>query len=357
MSDPIIAVDRVSKQVSDATGVLTILHEISFTLAPRESAAIVGASGSGKSTLLSLIAGLDVPTSGSVRLAGQDLFSLSEDERAAVRARTLGFVFQSFQLLGNLTALENVMLPLELLGARDARRQATEMLQRVGLGERLGHYPRVLSGGEQQRVALARAFVVRPAVLLADEPTGSLDFATGAAVMALMLSLNRELGTTLVLGVFRSGGLLLGHIGDSRGYRLRAGVLQQVTKDHSLLQEQIDAGMLTPEQAQFAANKNLVTRALGVEDMAQLETHQHEIQSGDIYLMCSDGLSDMLRDHQIAEVMAQHQTLPEMGAALVAAANEAGGRDNIAVVLVRAQGVADPAPRSWWPFRRFAGLG
>ena len=199
MSEPIIAVERVSKQVTDSTGVLTILHEISFQLRAQESAAIVGASGSGKSTLLSLIAGLDVPTSGSVRLAGQDLFSLNEDARAAVRARTLGFVFQSFQLLGNLTALENVMLPLELLGRRDARAAATEMLKRVGLGERLGHYPRVLSGGEQQRVALARAFVVRPAVLLADEPTGSLDFATGERVMALMFELNREAGTTLVL--------------------------------------------------------------------------------------------------------------------------------------------------------------
>ena len=165
------------------------------------------------------------------------------------------------------------------------------------------------------------------------------------------------MGTTLVVAVFRSGRLLMGHIGDSRGYRFRAGALQQVTKDHSLLQEQIDAGMLTPEQAQFAANKNLVTRALGVEDMALLETHQHEIQSGDIYLMCSDGLSDMLRDPQIAHVMAQHDSLPEMGAALVAAANEAGGRDNIAVVLVRAQGVAEPAPRSWWPFKRLGGLG
>jgi putative ABC transport system ATP-binding protein len=205
MSLPIIAVDRVSKQVSDATGLLTILHEVSFTLQPRESAAIVGASGSGKSTLLSLIAGLDVPTSGSVQLAGHALFDLDEDERAAVRARTLGFVFQSFQLLGNLTALENVMLPLELLGTRDARAQATEMLQRVGLGERLRHYPRVLSGGEQQRVALARAFVVRPAVLLADEPTGSLDFATGERVMALMFDLNREAGTTLVLVTHDSG--------------------------------------------------------------------------------------------------------------------------------------------------------
>lgn len=199
MSLPIIAVDRVSKQVSDATGWLTILHEVSFSLQARESAAIVGASGSGKSTLLSLIAGLDVPSSGSVHLSGHDLFALDEDARAAVRARTLGFVFQSFQLLGNLTALENVMLPLELLGRRDARLQATSMLQRVGLGERLGHYPRVLSGGEQQRVALARAFVVRPAVLLADEPTGSLDHATGERVMALMFELNREAGTTLVL--------------------------------------------------------------------------------------------------------------------------------------------------------------
>jgi putative ABC transport system ATP-binding protein len=199
MSQPIISVDRVSKQVSDATGWLTILHEVSFTLQAQESAAIVGASGSGKSTLLSLIAGLDVPTSGAVRLAGHDLFALDEDARAAVRARTLGFVFQSFQLLGNLTALENVMLPLELLGARDARAQAVAMLQRVGLGERLNHYPRVLSGGEQQRVALARAFVVRPSVLLADEPTGSLDHATGERVMALMFELNREAGTTLVL--------------------------------------------------------------------------------------------------------------------------------------------------------------
>ena len=185
--------------MSDATGTLTILHEISFMLQPRESAAIVGASGSGKSTLLSIIAGLDVPTSGTVRLAGTDLFALGEDERAEVRARQLGFVFQSFQLLGNLTALENVMLPLELLGRADARGAATEMLRRVGLGERLRHYPKVLSGGEQQRVALARAFVVRPAVLLADEPTGSLDFATGATVMELMFELNREAGTTLVL--------------------------------------------------------------------------------------------------------------------------------------------------------------
>jgi putative ABC transport system ATP-binding protein len=196
---PIIEVQRVTKQVADSTGTLTILHEIDFSLAPRESVAIVGASGSGKSTLLSIIAGLDVPTSGTVRLAGADLFALDEDARAAVRARSVGFVFQSFQLLANLSALENVMLPLELMGRHDARTVATEMLRRVGLGERLGHYPKVLSGGEQQRVALARAFVVRPAVLLADEPTGSLDFATGETVMELMFEMNREAGTTLVL--------------------------------------------------------------------------------------------------------------------------------------------------------------
>ena len=161
--------------------------------------AIIGASGSGKSTLLSILAGLDTPTSGTVVLAGSDLFALDEDARAALRSRQVGFVFQSFQLLGNLTAVENVMLPLELMGRRDAREAATEMLKRVGLAERLRHYPKVLSGGEQQRVALARAFVVRPALLLADEPTGSLDFATGETVMALMFELNREAGTTLVL--------------------------------------------------------------------------------------------------------------------------------------------------------------
>ena len=197
--EPIIAVRAVTKQVADATGTLTILHEIDFELAPRESVAIVGASGSGKSTLLSIIAGLDVPSRGTVFLAGQDLFRLDEDERAALRARNVGFVFQSFQLLGNLTALENVMLPLELMGRSDARAAATEMLGRVGLGERLSHYPKVLSGGEQQRVALARAFVVHPQVLLADEPTGSLDYATGERVMELMFDMNRELGTTLVL--------------------------------------------------------------------------------------------------------------------------------------------------------------
>ena len=199
MSDSIISVEKVYKAVTDSTGTLEILRNIDFALKPRETVAIVGASGSGKSTLLSIIAGLDTPTGGSVRLAGVDLFSLTEDERAALRAQKLGFVFQSFQLLANLTALENVMLPLELDGRKDARKLAAEMLGRVGLSARLNSYPKVLSGGEQQRVALARAFVVKPAVLLADEPTGSLDFATGETIMALMFELNRELGTTLVL--------------------------------------------------------------------------------------------------------------------------------------------------------------
>ncbi len=194
-----VEVVGIGKNVTDSTGTLTILRDIDFSLSRGQTAAIVGASGSGKSTLLSIIAGLDTPTQGTVRLDGQDLFALTEDQRASLRAEKVGFVFQSFQLMGNLTALENVMLPLELAGRRDARATATDMLERVGLGARLGHYPRVLSGGEQQRVALARAFVVKPAVLLADEPTGSLDFATGANIMALMFELNREQGTTLVL--------------------------------------------------------------------------------------------------------------------------------------------------------------
>jgi putative ABC transport system ATP-binding protein len=199
MSEPIVVVDHVWKSVTDSTGTLAILRDIDFQLAAGETAALVGASGSGKSTLLTLIAGLDTPTQGTVRIAGQDIFAIDEDARAALRAEKVGFVFQSFQLLGNLTALENVMLPLELAGRRDARQAATEMLARVGLSARLGHYPRLMSGGEQQRVALARAFVMRPALLLADEPTGSLDFATGETVMQLMLDLNREQGTTLVL--------------------------------------------------------------------------------------------------------------------------------------------------------------
>lgn len=199
MSDVMISVEHVHKSVTDSTGTLGILRDIHFELLQGETVAIVGASGSGKSTLLSIIAGLDTPTQGTVQLDGHDLFALDEDQRAALRAQKVGFVFQSFQLLGNLTALENVMLPLELAGRKDATEAARQMLERVGLGQRLNHYPRVLSGGEQQRVALARAFVVQPAVLLADEPTGSLDFATGDAIMNLMFDLNREQGTTLVL--------------------------------------------------------------------------------------------------------------------------------------------------------------
>jgi putative ABC transport system ATP-binding protein len=194
-----IEVRHVNKTVQDASGSLDILLDVDFSLRAGQTAAIVGASGSGKSTLLSIIAGLDTPSSGTVLIDQQDIFALDEDQRAALRARKVGFVFQSFQLLGNLSALENVMLPLELEGAKDARQRATDMLERVGLGQRLGHYPKVLSGGEQQRVALARAFVTRPQVLLADEPTGSLDHASGAKVMELMFELNREQQTTLVL--------------------------------------------------------------------------------------------------------------------------------------------------------------
>ena len=198
-SSPLIAVTHLSKSVQDATGTLDILRDIDFTLASQQSLAIVGDSGSGKSTLLSIMAGLDTPTEGTVWLGGVDMFAMDEDARAALRARQIGFVFQSFQLLGNMTALENVMLPLELAGLPNPRAAAKDMLVRVGLGERLGHYPKVLSGGEQQRVALARAFVVKPALLLADEPTGSLDHASGERIMALMFELNKELGTTLVL--------------------------------------------------------------------------------------------------------------------------------------------------------------
>lgn len=199
MSSSLIAVSHVFKSVTDVTGTLDILRDINFSLNARQTLAIVGASGSGKSTLLAIMAGLDTPTQGTVHIAGQDLFVLDEDQRAALRAKHIGFVFQSFQLLAPLTALENVMLPLELSGHPNPKPVAKEMLTRVGLSERLNHYPKVMSGGEQQRVALARAFVVKPDVLLADEPTGSLDHATGEKVMALMLDLNQELGTTLVL--------------------------------------------------------------------------------------------------------------------------------------------------------------
>jgi putative ABC transport system ATP-binding protein len=196
---PAIVVSGLSKTVADASGELTILQNVDFTVQAAETLALVGASGSGKSTLLGLLAGLDTPSTGKVLLDGTDIFALDEDGRAAFRKAKLGFVFQSFQLLAHLNALENVMLPLELRGDAQAREKAAEMLGRVGLSSRLKHYPKYLSGGEQQRVALARAFVTEPPLLFADEPTGSLDAATGEAVIRLMFELNRERGSTLVL--------------------------------------------------------------------------------------------------------------------------------------------------------------
>ena len=196
---PAIEVIGLSKRGEDASGELTILHNVDFTVEPAETLALVGASGSGKSTLLGLLAGLDTPSSGKVLLDGTDIFAMDEDGRAGFRKTRLGFVFQSFQLLAHLNALENVMLPLELRGDGDARAKAEAMLGRVGLGSRLRHYPKYLSGGEQQRVALARAFVTEPPLLFADEPTGSLDAATGEAIIGLMFELNRERGSTLVL--------------------------------------------------------------------------------------------------------------------------------------------------------------
>ena len=193
-----IEVKGLCKRVSDATGELTILDDIHFTVSSGESIAITGPSGSGKSTLLGLLAGLDTPTTGDVIAQGESLFSMDEDGRAAFRARHVGFVFQSFQLLPNLTALENVMLPLELAG-KEARLPALNILEEVGLAHRLEHFPSTLSGGEQQRVSLARAFVQTPAILFADEPTGSLDEATGAKIIDLMFSLQKSMGATLVL--------------------------------------------------------------------------------------------------------------------------------------------------------------
>jgi putative ABC transport system ATP-binding protein len=190
---------NLHKQVTSPEGMLTILDDVSLALAAGETVAVVGASGAGKSTLLALLAGLDEPSAGSVWLEGVPLSALDEDGRAAMRARHVGFVFQSFHLVPALTAHENVMLPLELAGRRDARAAARAVLEQVGLGPRLGHYPRQLSGGEQQRVAIARAFVTRPAVLFADEPTGNLDSTTGARVIDLLFDLNAANGTTLVL--------------------------------------------------------------------------------------------------------------------------------------------------------------
>ena len=190
---------KLRKEVSSPEGLLTILDEVSLAIHAGETVAIVGASGAGKSTLLALLAGLDEPSSGEVWVDGENITALDEDGRAAVRARRVGFVFQSFHLVPSLTALENVMLPLELAGRRDAREAASQALEEVGLGARVGHYPRQLSGGEQQRVAIARAFVTRPAVLFADEPTGNLDTATGARIADLLFQLNAAAGTTLVL--------------------------------------------------------------------------------------------------------------------------------------------------------------
>ena len=199
MSSSILTARNLSKVVVSAEGELTILHDLSLALKKGDSLAIVGSSGSGKSTLLGLLAGLDLPSGGSVALAGHDLDTLDEDQRARVRAEHVGFVFQSFQLLDSLNALENVMLPLELEGHADARQRARALLERVGLGQRLTHYPRQLSGGEQQRVAIARAFVAAPDVLFADEPTGNLDSHTGERISDLLFELNRERGATLVL--------------------------------------------------------------------------------------------------------------------------------------------------------------
>ena len=195
----IVKAEALTKQVSTPDHVLTIVKGAEFVVREGEAVAILGASGSGKSTLLGLLAGLDVPTSGRVWIGGEELFALDEDGRARLRGQMVGFVFQSFQLLPALTALENVMLPLELAGGADASGRAAAVLDRVGLGERLGHYPRQLSGGEQQRVAVARAFVTEPRLLFADEPTGNLDSVTGEHIIDLLFRMNRERGTTLVL--------------------------------------------------------------------------------------------------------------------------------------------------------------
>jgi len=219
---PIVQVVGLTKQVPMGDRSLTILHPLDLVVEAGQAVAVLGASGSGKSTLLGLLAGLDAPSAGKVYLDGTDLFALSEDERAALRGKSIGFVFQSFQLLPGLTALENVMLPLELAGMSNSRALALEILERVGLSERLEHYPRQLSGGEQQRVAIARAFVMRPRLLMADEPTGNLDTETGARVIDLLFDLNREHGTTLLLVTHDE--VLAARC--ARRLRLVAGVLQ-----------------------------------------------------------------------------------------------------------------------------------
>jgi putative ABC transport system ATP-binding protein len=199
LSSEVIRVTNVTKRVRTTDGTLTIVNNANFTVHAGEAVAVVGASGSGKSTLLGIMAGLDTPTEGDVSINGESLFTLNEDGRAKLRGRLVGFVFQSFQLLPSLTALENVMLPLELAGVADAQARALVILERVGLKARVKHYPKQLSGGEQQRVAIARAFVTEPKLLFADEPTGNLDAKTGRAMIDLLFTLNRERGTTLIL--------------------------------------------------------------------------------------------------------------------------------------------------------------
>jgi len=225
---PLIVASNVGKEVVTAEGGLGILKGISLEINPGEAVAIVGASGSGKSTLLGLLAGLDLPSEGSIHLDGEDITRLDEDARARLRGRMVGFVFQSLQLLPGLTAMENVMLPLEIRGDRDAAARAREYLGRVGLAERLAHYPRQLSGGEQQRVAIARAFACAPRLLFADEPTGNLDAATGARVIELIFALQAEQGATLVLV--------------THDERLAARCARRLT---------LDAGRLRPESAEF----------------------------------------------------------------------------------------------------------
>ncbi len=198
-STKVLSANHLEKRVISSDGSLTILHDICFDISPGETVAITGASGSGKSTLLGLLAGLDSPTSGEILLMGQNLHSLNEDGRAMLRAKHVSFVFQSFQLLSHLTALENVLLPAQMVGFRDADIEARKWLERVGLQERLNHFPKTLSGGEQQRVALARAFITKPDILFADEPTGSLDEGSGERVIELLFELNRAIGSTLIL--------------------------------------------------------------------------------------------------------------------------------------------------------------
>jgi putative ABC transport system ATP-binding protein len=199
ITDPVLKAEQITKQVSSPEGMLTILAEVSLSIAAGETVSIIGASGAGKSTLLAMLAGLDEPSRGRIWLNGAELTALDEDGRAAVRARHVGFVFQSFHLVPSLTAIENVMLPLELAGKPNAREAAAEVLAKVNLAQRVAHYPRQLSGGEQQRVAIARAFVTRPALLFADEPTGNLDSVTGERIIELLFELNRAAQTTLVV--------------------------------------------------------------------------------------------------------------------------------------------------------------